>query len=98
MPVYTRCCVLECSFHCLKKHLAQHRSSWLVTKFFCTLCHRDACYGDWHSYHWKDLHVQAEGFVRRPQVLRHILQHALKVTHPAPQSALVSGRGAGAGA
>ena len=30
-----------------------------------------------HNHHWKDLHVQAEGFVRRPQVLCHIFQHAL---------------------
>ena len=49
-----------------------------------------------HHHHWKDLHVQAEGFVRRPQVLCHIFQHALKVTHSAAQRALMCGRGAGA--
>ena len=35
----------QCGFRCLRKHLAQHRSSWLLAGVFFALCHRDACCG-----------------------------------------------------
>ena len=98
LSVYTQCCILMSMRLSLSQKAPCTTQKQLATgeSLFSRCAIAMLAVVGLHNHHWKDLHVQAEGFVRRPQVLCHIFQRALKVTHSAAQRALMCGRGAGA--